>query len=115
MDLKELNEKIINWADEKGILANSTPLKQMEKTQEEIDELKLALVYQENNCELMMSSKGSVVSTSEEIKDGLGDSFVTLIIQCRLQNLTLEECIEHAYNIISKREGKMIDGFFVKD
>jgi len=29
--------------------------------------------------------------------------------------LNLVECLESAYNIISKRTGKMIDGKFVKD
>ena len=29
--------------------------------------------------------------------------------------LTIEECLQHAYDIISKRTGKMIDGTFVKD
>jgi hypothetical protein len=32
-----------------------------------------------------------------------------------MQGLTLEECLESAYNVISKRTGKMIDGQFVKD
>jgi len=30
-------------------------------------------------------------------------------------NLTLRECVEHSYNVISKRNGTMIDGVFVKD
>lgn len=30
-------------------------------------------------------------------------------------NLNFVECIDYAYNIISKRTGKMIDGSFVKD
>ena len=30
-------------------------------------------------------------------------------------NLDLKGCVEHAYNVISKRTGKMIDGQFVKD
>jgi hypothetical protein len=32
-----------------------------------------------------------------------------------MQNLDLIECVESAYNIISKRNGKMINGTFVKD
>lgn len=28
---------------------------------------------------------------------------------------TLEECLQVAYDVISKRTGKMVDGVFVKD
>jgi hypothetical protein len=29
--------------------------------------------------------------------------------------LTLEQCMEHAYNDIKDRKGKMVDGLFVKE
>jgi len=32
-----------------------------------------------------------------------------------IHNLTLEDCIEHAYNDIKDRTGQMVDGIFVKD
>jgi hypothetical protein len=32
-----------------------------------------------------------------------------------MQNLKLEDCLESAYNVISKRTGKMVNGQFVKD
>jgi NTP pyrophosphatase (non-canonical NTP hydrolase) len=47
--------------------------------------------------------------------DALGDILVTIIIQAEMQGLKLEECLESAYNVISKRTGKMINGTFVKD
>mgnify|MGYP001814076701 CR=1 FL=1 len=50
-----------------------------------------------------------------EIIDAMGDIMVTLIIQAKMQGLKLEECLESAYNVISKRTGKMINGQFVKD
>jgi hypothetical protein len=40
---------------------------------------------------------------------------VTLIIQCKLRGITLEQCLEHAYTQISSRTGKMVDGMFIKD
>jgi hypothetical protein len=40
---------------------------------------------------------------------------VTIIIQAKMQNMSLVECLEGAYNIIAKRTGKMVDGQFVKD
>ena len=44
----------------------------------------------------------------------LGDILVTIILQAELQGVNLEECLEGAYNIINKRKGSMINGFFVK-
>ena len=92
-------ENVLQWAKEKGILDKSNPLKQHEKTQEEVDELKQALI--DNNM--------------PEIIDAIGDILVTLIIQAQLNNLDIEDCLEHAYNVIKTRTGKMIDGTFVKD
>lgn len=34
---------------------------------------------------------------------------------CERSDLVLADCIEHSYNIITKRTGKMVDGVFVKD
>ena len=81
---KELNERVITWASDKGILKKATPLTQHSKTQ-------------------------------EEVNDAIGDTLVTLLIQCRLQNLNPLDCLESALNIIEKRKGIMINGVFVKN
>ena len=52
---------------------------------------------------------------TEEIKDGIGDMVVVLTNLAELSGLTIEECIESAYEVISKRQGKMINGTFVKN
>lgn len=49
-----------------------------------------------------------------ELQDGIGDVVVTLIILAQQNGLTLEDCLEHAYNEIADRKGKMINGVFVK-
>jgi NTP pyrophosphatase (non-canonical NTP hydrolase) len=99
MDYFELECVVEEWAEEKGILAKATPMAQSLKTMEECTELCTAI----NN------------NDKAEIIDAMGDIMVTLIIQAKMQNLSLEECLESAYHIISKRTGKMIDGQFVKD
>ena len=99
MDYFELEVAVEAWAEEKGILANATTLRQCDKTQEEVNELYTAII--ENN--------------RPEIIDAIGDIVVTLIIQCKMQGLSLEECLESAYNVISKRTGKMVNGQFVKN
>lgn len=113
--MKQLEEKVFIWAKERGIFDNATPIKQLEKTKEEVDELNEALIAQNNNLTTYINSKGKTVNTSEEIIDGIGDIFVTLLIQCRFQKIDILECLESAYNEISNRTGKMVNGKFVKD
>jgi NTP pyrophosphatase (non-canonical NTP hydrolase) len=95
----ELEALVIAWATQKGILNNGTPRAQAMKTWEETDELIQAI---END-------------DREEIIDALGDILVTIIIQAEMQGLSLTECLNSAYNVISKRTGKMVDGQFIKD
>jgi NTP pyrophosphatase (non-canonical NTP hydrolase) len=98
-DYFELECLIENWAKEKGILDKATPLKQAMKTQEEVTELCNAIID----------------DNRDEIKDAIGDIVVTLIIQAKMQGMTIEECLNAAYDVISKRTGQMINGQFVKD
>jgi len=99
MKYNELEALVISWAEQKGILKNGTPDAQCEKTFEEVTELSAA-IYENNK---------------EEIIDALGDILVTIIIQAEMQGLKLEDCLQSAYNVISKRTGVMIDGQFYKD
>lgn len=99
MKYNELEALVISWAEQKGIFEKGNPDAQCEKTFEEVTELSAA-IYENNK---------------EEIIDALGDILVTIIIQAEMQGLKLEDCLQSAYNVISKRTGKMIDGQFVKD
>lgn len=112
---QELEALVIVWAEQKGILENGTPLAQCDKTFEEVEELAEALEAQVIGLNLFTNSKGKPVNTNEEIKDAIGDILVTIIIQAEMQGLKLTECLEAAYNVISKRTGKMENGTFVKD
>lgn len=99
MKYNELEALVIAWAEQKGILKNGTFEAQCDKTLEEVYELNQAI--KENN--------------REEVIDALGDILVTIIIQAEMQGLKLEECLESAYNVISKRSGRMVEGIFVKN
>lgn len=99
MDYFELETAVIEWAKDKGIFDKGTPMAQALKTLEETTELCTAV--NANN--------------KEEIKDALGDVMVTILIQAEMQDMSLEDCLESAYKVISKRKGKMIDGQFVKE
>jgi NTP pyrophosphatase (non-canonical NTP hydrolase) len=52
---------------------------------------------------------------ADEVKDAYGDILVTIILGAELSGLDIEDCLQSAYDIISKRTGKMINGQFVKD
>jgi NTP pyrophosphatase (non-canonical NTP hydrolase) len=97
--MKTLIKQVEAWAEAKGILAHATTLRQAEKTLEETNELICAILNED----------------SHEIKDAIGDIIVTIIIQAKMQGLTIEECLQSAYDVISKRTGKMMNGQFIKD
>lgn len=115
MQYNELEEKVIQWARDKEILNKATPLAQARKTEEEVQELIEACLAQNEGLETFTNSKGRIVNTQEELKDALGDILVTIIIGAELQGLKLKDCLESAYNVISKRTGKIVNGQFVKD
>lgn len=119
-----MNEALIKnvrqWFHDKGIIANSNPLKQLEKTQEELNETRDAAVrlgctrFYANQLtpELYEDQRDLYL---HELKDGIGDTVVTLIGVCEMYGFTLEECLQQAYDVISKRTGRMEGGIFVKD
>lgn len=47
--------------------------------------------------------------------DSIGDVFVVLTIYALQNDLHLDDCVKEAYNTIKVRQGKMIDGVFVKN
>ena len=99
MTYQALEAVVEQWAADKGILTKATPEAQAKKTLEEVHEL-IDAIESDNRLEII---------------DALGDILVTIIIQAKMQGLSLERCLESAYDVISKRTGKMIDGQFVKD
>ena len=67
-NLSILADKIIKWADEKGILEKATPEKQLLKVIEEHGELAKAILNKDEH----------------EFIDAIGDSFVTVVIHAEL-------------------------------
>lgn len=58
--------------------------------------------------------KNEEVGNSPAFNDDLEELFTLLFISAKYVNKTNEYCLESAYNIISKRTGKMVDGIFVR-
>ena len=117
---ENLQDKVLDWADEKGIIENSNPLKQLEKTQEELDETKDALqkIKDLEHPDLPLSnlSKSPAYDKlQDEVADGIGDMLVTIIILAELAELDAVSCLRLAYDEIKERKGEMRDGLFVKE
>ena len=92
-------DKIREWAEERGIYEHGDPKTQYLKLMEEAGELGRAILKE---------------NEGEQI-DAIGDMVVVLTNLAELLGLTIEECVESAYEVISKRTGKMKNGTFVKD
>lgn len=95
--MNELVEKIEEWSKNKG-LDQADPNKQALKVFEEVGEVAAALARKD----------------IDGLRDGIGDTVVTLIILAQQSDMDLYECLNTAYDEIKGRTGKMIDGVFVK-
>jgi NTP pyrophosphatase (non-canonical NTP hydrolase) len=100
MSYKDLEMKVIQWGEARGIVQNSGPLAQWKKTQEEVVELHDAII----------------AGDSAAIKDAYGDILVTLIMGCACIDIDLTECLALAYDEIKDRKGYLTpEGVFVKE
>jgi len=100
MSYQELEMKIIQWGEARGIVQNSTPFAQWKKLIEEAVELVEAFVEDDE----------------QKMKDAYGDILVTLIMGCACADLDLTECLALAYDEIKDRKGYLTpDGIFVKE
>lgn len=92
-------ELIRDWARSRGLYDKGNSHTQYVKLQEEAGELAKALLKDDK----------------PEVIDAIGDMVVVLTNLAHLQGVTIEDCVDSAYTVISKRTGKMINGTFVKD
>ena len=125
MKYEELSALVLQWGEDKSIFAKSTPLRQLDKTQEELDETKEALqklaslTDQQILSEKLLTDDPNTLDLEEdalaEAKDGIGDMLVTIILLAKMVDMDTVDCLQSAYDVIKKRTGKMIDGQFVKD
>lgn len=100
MSYADYEMRIIQWAEARQIIPNSTPETQLLKAISEMGELANATI------------KGNL----DDIKDGVGDVMVCLINYCALQDINLVACMELAYEQIKNRKGTLLpNGVFVKE
>ena len=96
--MNNLISQVEQWSINKG-LHKANPDKQALKVWEESGEIASAL------------ARGN----REALKDGIGDTVVTLIILAQQHGMSLEECLQYAYDEIKGRKGKTINGTFIKE
>ena len=117
MNFKELKDKVLIWADDKDLLHSENTEKQFMKFIEEVFEFKSEMDYLSRigQSTAEVYSDYEQIKTEENMKLEMGDILVTLIILSSQLGIDLTECLEIAYQKISKRKGKTIDGLFVKE
>ena len=95
--MDNLIEKIKQWAHDRNLIDGGCPKSQMLKCVSEVGEL------------------ADNVNKQNDIRDDIGDVLVTLIILAAQHDLSLETCLQVAYDDIKDRKGVLLDGVFIKD
>jgi len=95
--MEKLAKNIAKWHHERNLIKGATDKDQFCKLIQEAGELS------DNIC------KG------KDIADDIGDMIVVLINIAERNGLTLEDCMQRAWEDIKDRKGKMIDGIFIKE
>ena len=100
-ELENLNifDLIRQWAEDKGIYKSGDARTQYVKLMEEAGELAQAILKNDE----------------PEVIDAIGDMVVVLTNLAKLMGHNIEDCINSAYDVIKSRQGKMINGTFVKN
>ncbi|MEP9851524.1 MazG-like family protein [Staphylococcus aureus] len=97
--MNELVKQVEQWSIDKD-LHNGNSFTQYAKSSEEMGEVAAALCRND----------------IDELRDGIGDVIVTLVILAQQNGMTLYECLEQAYEEIKDRKGVMSkDGSFIKE
>lgn len=95
--LEDLESNIVQWHRDRNLIEGATDKDQVCKLIQEVGELS------DNVC------KG------QDVTDDIGDCIVVLINIAERNGLSLQECMQEAYDDIKDRKGRMVDGIFVKE
>ena len=94
---QELFELVQDWANERGLYDEKA---QLNKVIEEVGEIAHEINRNRNG---------------DELEDAIGDAMVTLIILAFLTSNNPVYCLRKAYDEISTRKGKLVNGCFVRE
>ena len=97
MNINELILNITKWHHYRNLIDGATDKDQVCKLIQEVGELR------DNVC------KGN------DIRDDIGDIIVVLVNIAERNGLSIEECLECAWDDIKDRKGRMANGVFIKE
>lgn len=95
--MQNLINKVSQWHRDRNLIDGSDDKSQTLKLLQELGEL------------------SDSVCKEQPILDDIGDMLVVMINLCERNNITLEQCLQVAYDDIKDRKGKMVDGVFMKE
>lgn len=95
--MEKLIQSVAQWHKDRNLIEGSDDKSQTLKLLQELGEL------------------SDSVCKDKPILDDIGDMLVVMINICERNNITLDECLQVAYDDIKDRKGKMVDGVFVKE
>ena len=114
-------EQLKEWAKQNVTLIDLLPnnnglqvtTRLIDVLEDEVDEKYYLSIAQT----LQAGEVGAALSRNklDDLKDGIGDTVVTLIILAQQHGMTLEECLQYAYDEIKGRKGRTINGTFIKE
>lgn len=100
MTFSQLEDNVLIWSCDRGILAHSTPAAQLLKAVSEMGEL----------------ADAEIKGGKDEKMDAVGDVMVCLMNYAEMNCFDLTSALESAWNEIKDRNGRMVPGgAFVKD
>jgi len=124
MSYADVEMKIVQWGEARGIIKNGKPIGQAKKTLEEAGELIEATAKLDairdviRVCpEVDIAKINTLIERYLlEAEDAIGDVAVTLIMGCGTMDVGFVECVKNAYDEIKDRKGYLNpQGIFVKE
>lgn len=101
------HKKMVAWGEDRDIYTESNAQQQASKGLEEFAELV-------GNVSRITPFDDVTEEEREAVKDDIGDIMACLTHVAYCYGLNLKECYQHSYNEIKDRQGKMVNGKFVK-
>lgn len=111
MSFRMLQVDVLRWAKDKDLLYTRNIGVQFMKFIEEVFEFKREMDIR--NYRKSYEVPKDIIF--RDIKLEMGDIFITLIILCEQIGIDPVKCLSMAYEKISKRKGKTINGCFIKE
>lgn len=100
MQFEELENSVVDWAEDRGIYRHSTAQAQFLKAVSELGELADAIGKKQDL----------------EVIDAIGDTIVCLINVAAFYDISVTYCLRQAWEQIKDRKGHMVaGGVFVKE